>query len=214
MKIAVVGATGPTGQLVVKQLLNRGHEVVAYVRRPEALEAAEGLVVVGGELADTDHFADAIAGCEVLVCTLGTRSMRERNFMSTHLPLVTAAMEKAGVPRLVLMSALGGGRVPAASRGAARLVFQFMSKWVFGDRTKSEEVLDRQGLNWAAVYPGFLNDKPAAASVDVVPVDEVHDVRDSKISREDVAQVLVRLAEDENSRGQRLVIAKSGAVKR
>ncbi|MCK5157279.1 MAG: SDR family oxidoreductase, partial [Spirochaetales bacterium] len=37
MTILVVGATGATGQLLVKQLLNRGQNVKVIVRSPEKL---------------------------------------------------------------------------------------------------------------------------------------------------------------------------------
>ena len=161
IRIAVVGATGPTGVLVIDQALRRGNEVVAYVRRPNAVVPQAGLTVVGGELEVTAAFSAAIAGCDVLVCTLGTRSWRERGFMTRHLPLVTRAMVQAGVPRLVLMSALGGGQVPRRSTGLSRGIFVALSRTVFADRTTSEAALDRSGLPWSAAYPGFLSDGPA-----------------------------------------------------
>ena len=37
MKIAVLGATGPSGLQVVQEALERGHEVTAIVRNPEKL---------------------------------------------------------------------------------------------------------------------------------------------------------------------------------
>lgn len=37
MKLAVLGATGPSGQEIVKDALERGHQVVALVRSPEKL---------------------------------------------------------------------------------------------------------------------------------------------------------------------------------
>lgn len=37
MKIAVLGATGPSGLQVVQEALERGHEVTAVVRNPEKL---------------------------------------------------------------------------------------------------------------------------------------------------------------------------------
>ena len=55
MKIAVLGATGRTGGLVVEQALKRGHRVVAYVRRAGALQASEGLRMEVGELIDTER---------------------------------------------------------------------------------------------------------------------------------------------------------------
>ena len=38
MKLAVLGATGPTGLLVVKKALENMHEVIALVRNPEKIK--------------------------------------------------------------------------------------------------------------------------------------------------------------------------------
>ena len=37
MKIAVLGATGPSGVQVVKEALERGHDVTAIVRNPDKM---------------------------------------------------------------------------------------------------------------------------------------------------------------------------------
>ena len=210
----MVGATGPTGQLVVEQLLARDHAVVAYVRRPEALAQASGLTIVAGELTDTATFAAAIAECDVIVSTLGSRSMMERSFMTRHLPLVVDAMLAAKVPRLVLMSALGGGEIPKLTTGVSRSIFSVMSKRIFADRTISEAALDTRGVQWCGVYPGFLNNTSAASEVDVVDVDEMRDFRGGSVSRANVAAVIVQLVEDPASSGRRLVVAPHGTVKR
>lgn len=213
-RIAVVGATGPTGVLVVDEALRRGHEVVAYIRRPEAMRQQERLTIVGGELEDAHKFVDAIRGSDVLICTLGTRSRRERDFMSRHLPLVTSAMQAAGVPRLVLMSALGGGELPKKATGINRLVFAFLSKVVFADRTRSEAALAGAGLPWSAAYPGFLTDAPRLSAIDVVEIDAIKGARGERIPRADVAAVLLELAEQKDGHERRVVVAPAGTVAR
>ena len=212
MRIAVVGATGPTGRLVLERLLAHGHDVVAYVRRPDALSPAERLTIKGGELSNRAAFAAAIDGCDAIISTLGSRSWSERAFMATHLPYVTDAMVDAGVPRLVLMSALGAGPLPPRTRGVARIIFTIMSRFIFADRTCSEAELSRRGINWCGVYPGFLNDKPAAAKIDALPIAELTNARNASVSRANVADVLVQLAEDLQSNGKRLAVGPAGAL--
>ena len=212
MKIAVVGATGPTGQRVVSQALERGHKVVAYVRRPDALIARVNLTVVPGQLADTNEFADAIRGCDAVVCTLGSRSWRERKFMTHHLPLVTSAMARAGVTRLILMSALGGGIIPAHVSGVNRLVFQFLSRVVFADRTISEAALAATGLRWSAVYPGFLTNDEPSRSYATVSLDDLRTSPKGRIPRSSVADVLITLAEKPELDGQRLAIGEGSTL--
>ena len=75
MKILVAGATGATGQLLVDQLLNAGHEVKIIVRSPGKLpqpirESSSLTVIQAGildlsvhELAEITMDCDAIASC-------------------------------------------------------------------------------------------------------------------------------------------------------
>jgi uncharacterized protein len=41
MQIAVIGAAGRTGRLVVQQALERGHQVLALARQPDAIAIRE-----------------------------------------------------------------------------------------------------------------------------------------------------------------------------
>ena len=75
MTILVVGATGATGQLLVEQLLNRGHKVKVIVRSPEKLAKAvannDQLSVISAsllELSDSEMIkytnkCDAVVSC-------------------------------------------------------------------------------------------------------------------------------------------------------
>jgi NAD(P)-dependent dehydrogenase (short-subunit alcohol dehydrogenase family) len=60
MRIVVLGATGGTGRLVIEQAVARGHEIVAYVRRPEVLATSTGLTVVQGELSNIKALQAAV----------------------------------------------------------------------------------------------------------------------------------------------------------
>lgn len=213
MKIAVVGATGPTGLEVVAQGLARGHEIVAYIRRPEALAPATNLTVIGGQLEDTEKFASAITGCEVLICTLGTRSMKERTFMSDHIPMVSDAMKRAGLNRMVLMGALGGGEVPANAYWFSKMIFKFMSKYIFGDRTVCENDLDKTEIKWSAAYPAFLTHGPKLHQPDVVDMNVLKDVWGMRISRATVASVLLDLAEESSIRTRKVAVTAPGKIK-
>ena len=66
--------------------------------------------------------------------------------------------------------------------------------------------------NWCGVYPGFLNDKPAASKIDVLPIAELTNARNGSVSRANVADVLVELAEDLQSNGKRLAVGPAGAL--
>lgn len=52
MKVVVLGATGNVGAEVVKQAAAAGNDVVAYVRRPEAVVTHDHVRVVKPEFTD------------------------------------------------------------------------------------------------------------------------------------------------------------------
>lgn len=70
-RILVTGANGHVGANVVRSLLQRGHEVVPFVRRTSNLRSLEGLRLSYryGDMLDVDSLRAAMAGCEVVIHT-------------------------------------------------------------------------------------------------------------------------------------------------
>lgn len=79
-KVVVIGATGKQGGAVADLLLERGHEVVAYVRSQESPAAktlsAQGARLAAGDLADAEALQRACAGADA-VSACRCRSARE-----------------------------------------------------------------------------------------------------------------------------------------
>jgi uncharacterized protein YbjT (DUF2867 family) len=70
MNLLVLGATGATGRLVVKQALAAGHQVNALVRSPEKLTTRHAnLTVIPGEATEASDVSRAIAGTAAVICT-------------------------------------------------------------------------------------------------------------------------------------------------
>ena len=76
MKVLLTGASGLLGHNVLRRLVDEGHEVVALVRRPDAvkLECGKWQAIVG-ELTDFDTLVSASAGCDALVNCAGVTDM-------------------------------------------------------------------------------------------------------------------------------------------
>lgn len=77
MKILVVGATGATGQHVVSQFLERGHDVKVIVRNterlPEEIRNHSNISTIKGtvlDMADAD-IVQHDQSCDALACCLG-----------------------------------------------------------------------------------------------------------------------------------------------
>ncbi|MDF1514961.1 MAG: NAD(P)H-binding protein [Anaerolineae bacterium] len=63
MKLSIFGATGRTGQHLVRQALSKGYEVVALVRTPAKLDIQhEDLTVIVGDVTDLASVTKAVTG--------------------------------------------------------------------------------------------------------------------------------------------------------
>lgn len=72
MKIAVVRATGRTGQRVVEQALARGDDVIAVARHPETLpQSGPGVISAAADVLDRAALAGALARAGADMCRLG-----------------------------------------------------------------------------------------------------------------------------------------------
>ena len=67
MKIALIGATGFVGAAVLKELLQRGHDVVALARHPDKLAVQPRLRVVQADVLDAAQVQTAVAGVDAVV---------------------------------------------------------------------------------------------------------------------------------------------------
>ncbi|GMA60907.1 NAD-dependent epimerase/dehydratase family protein [Alicyclobacillus fastidiosus] len=123
MRVFVTGGTGYVGVPVVRELLRRGHSVTLLARDASRVPADLcGLVhVVDGDLADSTALQIGMNQADAVVHLVGIiRENRRRGItmQAVHVGGTTAVLEaarRAGVERLIHMSALGA-RVGARSR--------------------------------------------------------------------------------------------------
>lgn len=211
MKVVVLGATGLTGAEVVNQALERGYRVVAYVRRPEAIEQRPGLEVVAGSLDDVAAMTSAFTGADAVICCVGPKldlqTLRHTDLMQRVLPPIISAMKGAHTDRLVLMSAFGVADTAAKASVVARLIYRLTMSSIYGDKALAEKALPGSGLNWTAVYPVILNNDSRKASVTVQSLKTVDKVPGlPRVPRSNVATALLDLAADPNESGECLLI--------
>ncbi len=121
MRTLVTGASGFIGRTLCAQLIERGHEVVALVRRPGSEPA--GTRAVGGELSDAQRLTDVLAGERPdCVVHLAAEIASQRSERKIH------EVNVRGVERLLDACLLVAGAVPANGPR-----FVFASTVVTGD---------------------------------------------------------------------------------
>ena len=212
-----MGATGRTGRLVVEQALTRGDQVVAYVRNTKGIEASPGLKIIAGQLADVLALRAAINGADAVLVCLGTHGKRMKknvDLMQTSMPSIIKAMQEANVARLVLESAYGVGDSARTAGLIARVVYKAVVSAIYQDKERSEALLPSSGLKWTSVYPVMLTDGPPADAVEVRPMTQVQKVAGlPKVSRADVARVMLDAAREDETIGQTLLVSSEGSVR-
>ena len=217
MKIVVLGATGLTGRLVIEQSLARGDEAVAYVRNPHGIAASPGLEIVVGQLGDILALKAAIDGADAVLVCLGTHGKRMKtgvDLMQKSMPPIIKAMQEANVPRLVLLSAYGVGETARTAGLIARVAYKTLVGSIYQDKERSEALLPGSGLKWTGVYPVILTDGPPADAVEVGPLTLVRKAAGlPKVSRADVARVMLDAARDDRTIGQKLLVSSKGSVR-
>jgi putative NADH-flavin reductase len=190
VKVAVLGATGRTGRLVVAELVRRGHDVVVLVRDPQPAGLPEGVVPVAGDVRDRASLAKAVAGADAVVSALGPRK-GDRTLHREGAPVLVEVMRDAGVRRFVGISGAGidvhGDRKSRRDRVISGAM-QRLGGDAARDKALEYEAWRGSGLDWTLVRPPRLVDAPATSAV------EHHastSPRRTKITRADVASFLV-----------------------
>ncbi|MBW8480980.1 NAD(P)-dependent oxidoreductase [Actinomadura parmotrematis] len=165
MRLTVIGATGGIGKEVVRQALERGHEVTAAVRDPDGLPAGlrERAEVVRADVLDPDALAPLVKGRDAVISALGTRTRGPDTIQADGARSEVAAMTAAGVRRLLLVGAAGAVDDPADgpfTRYAVKPLLQRILRDNFLDLAEGEEIVRRSDLDWTIVRPPRLLDRP------------------------------------------------------
>lgn len=199
MRLAVFGATGGTGQQVIRQALEAGHEVTALARRPEALPISDDrLRVVAGDVLDPASAAGPVAEADAVVSTLGIGYSRKPTVVySLGTSNIMDAMRAARVRRLVCLSTAGMDSSPGASllvHALHALVLRRLLRHPYADMLEMERRLADSDLDWTVVRAARLTNGPRRGNYRTAVRRSAG--RGLSISRADLAACLLRCTGD------------------
>ena len=194
MKLAIFGATGPTGKEVVAQALDEGDEVVAYARNPAKLGITnERLTVVQGELSERAEVERAISGADAVVSTLGPRGGSKDKPLTQGMQNIVAAMDKLRVRRIVITSTLSVKDLNDKRDLRARaLVFlvRLAMRPAYDEIVGVAETLRASDLDWTILRMTMLNNKSKSGKVRAGYLGK-GEVAASFIARADIASFIL-----------------------
>lgn len=208
LHIALFGATGGTGSLVLRQALDAGHRVTALVRDPKRLQLTHPrLSPVVGSVLDPDRVVHTVQGVDAVVCALGAPPRSGSSIREQGTRLIVEAMEATGVRRLVVQSSHGIGETADELPWLMRwLIVPFYLKGAFEDHERQEAVVHGSSLDWTLIRPPHLTDgEPARALASAHVFDPAK--MTMKIARTDVARFLIEHAETTNASRETLVVS-------
>ncbi len=200
MKLAVFGATGRTGQHLVRQALDGGHQVVALVRNRDKLDAAgfiEGdrLTLVQGDLSDTAAVDRVVAGVDAVLSVLGPISNQPTFEVSLGIKHILGAMQRHGVSRIIISAGAGvhhPGDSPKLFDRMMHVLVKTTAKNVYRDMLKSVDLVRTSDLDWTVVRVPMLTDDPPTGHIRVGMVGDGMGLR---LSRADLAGYILQLVQ-------------------
>ena len=217
MRVAVFGATGRVGALVVQALLTRGHEAVGVSRSTPGRQHQRKYLSRVGDMTDPTFIQFVMADCDALIFCIGQRLQSEKNLFSKNLSpsdirtqIMNPIMRVIGsdhTKRFVYLSAFGVGADLKKHALLFRMVLRLSSLGAsYEDHNQAESVLRASRTNWTIVRPPGLTDK-----------DEVVSLSDARgkwtsfmtVSRKSLAAFLVQTLEDENLDRQTLTVVEN-----
>ena len=152
VKLFVIGATGRTGLEVVQQALVRNYQATAFVRSPENISLKnERLTVLKGNAMEENELFRAVQNHHAVVSTLGPREVfKPSSMLHDSAVATTRAMNRAGVKRLVVLSAA------AHFPGLLNRIASFIMRKHMRDSLAMEAIVQASGLDWTIARPPRL----------------------------------------------------------
>jgi putative NADH-flavin reductase len=171
MRIVVFGASGRTGVPLVEQALDRGHEVVAFVRSRERLPAdlrdAAGVTVVEGDAYTGAGVEEAVDGADAVVSVLGQSKASPDDLLTVAGDRILAAMRDAGVDRFVTLVGAGvreeGEAVPLSGKLVAAAL-KLVASEALADANAHVDRVRASDTRWTVVRAPRLTPGPGTGA--------------------------------------------------
>lgn len=194
MRIAVIAASGRSGQAFVAEALAAGHTVRAGIRGQDPFAPHEGLVTVECDATDISQVTALIEHCDAVVSLIGHVKGSDALVQTNAITTIIRAMEATGIERIVSLTGVGVGSKGAINQAIVRLLSQ-ITVWVGIDRLKDglahARVLQQSSLDWTVVKVLLLSDgEPGRFSL------KTHGIVKAPTPRKEVARAILRILED------------------
>ena len=216
MRIALIGASGFVGSAILKEALDRGHEVKAIVRTPENVkQESSKLTVLKTDVMDTAALADVLKDSDAVISAYnpGWSNPDIYDDFLKGSQSIQEAVKRSGVKRLIVVG--GAGSLFIAPGVQLIDTPEFPADWKAGASAARDylQIIQKEDeLDWTFLSPA-IEMHPGTSGVrkgvyrsglDNPVFDELNR---SIISVEDISVALLDEAEDPEHIGRRFTVA-------
>lgn len=189
MRLAILGATGRTGRLLVQRAIDAGHHVQT----------------LNGDALDDAQVRRALRGADAVVSCLGPRPGAPVDFCAQSTRVLIEAMQAEGIQRVVSVSGAMCGPQTELGRFYRAMTHVPALAHALDDRHAQEALLARSTLDWTLVRPPRLTDDAPSPSVRIEPHGPI--LLRAHCSRAQLADALLALVQNDNAVGQALYVS-------
>ena len=157
MKIAIIGATGFVGSTVLKEALQRGHQVTAIARNVDKVATGDkNLTAIAVDVDDSTNLANILAGHDAVVSAYnaGWTNPNLYNDFIKGSEAIQQAVKLSGVKRLLVVG--GAGSLEVAPGVQLVDTPEFPEQWKSG-ATAARDYLNKlkkeTELDWTFISP-------------------------------------------------------------
>jgi len=201
MKLVIFGATGFSGQAIMKLALSKGIQVTVLVRNKSAITIQnENLTVIQGNVLDSDDVKKALEHQDAVIQCLGVGGKgngKPTTFISDATKVIVEEMEKQQIKRLIAMSNVGAGNSLAFQPWFfTKIILPYFMKWlkvIIDDKNRMEPIMMNSELDWTIVRCPNIVEK--------TPKGNVHATLDGKglklsVTLDDMAEFVIHQLSD------------------
>jgi uncharacterized protein YbjT (DUF2867 family) len=208
MRVAVLGASGATGRLLVQAALDRGLDVIAIARDPARIPVPDqpALTKVKGDVRQPDSIARAVQGADVLLSGLGLGPGDPPDTLAAG----AKAAVTSGAPRVIWLGAYGSGQSARAAGAFTRTLLRVFMKSELADKVAADSAVLASG--GTVFHAGPLGNGPAGPGRRTLSLDQApRRLFPAGVSRATVAAAMVDEAVNPRFRGQTAIPVDSAA---
>jgi putative NADH-flavin reductase len=159
MKVLILGASGRVGNRLATEMLNRGHEVTAFVYGPNHFKKHHSLNVIRGDVHKREDLAAAIKKQEVILSALGSWGTKSHDILTSAMKNLVPLMEECGIKRIVSLTGADARDVsdtPKTINNLSHRILRLIAKEVLDDGEQHIKILRASSLDWTVLRSPFM----------------------------------------------------------